>query len=507
VWNNPPGPTGRVRVPTFWYAMMNQFLVVGAAAKLALEPEAGQVLRAAAVSYADASDALQGDWGHTGFDFAQMQAVDNGQWKEGDVAGGVAWLCLAAFTAANGTAHAARPPPRVDRDIVDVVANATRDSSRFLDVARSALGYLASQDASPLYECVLPMGVLAAARLNAEHNDTHNVTQLLEWSLSDGSNQYRSGWGMLGADAIWGGAAQAGPQTGSGQTSHTTPSSSSPSPPAPPQGRSAGGLIGSITDGGGYAFTGNGAWWLAALAPVARYRPAYAHVLGRWALNLVAAMRFSVPSDASVAGRQSNPAPALGDSCNCVPYEGIRRCDFNRTYSDCVHGDNFGPFATGDWCEAANCGNITYDCQPGIPCSQGSDRALYGGAAALGILAAVAGAQTNDSRVLQLNLTATDAYGPTAWDTVLLYNSKTSEQAAARVGGQKGSKVATDRVDVYDAGARSLLVTNVTRDNVTVVLAPDTAAVIVLAPAGAQRRDDGGRLEVGGRVVAWPGWL
>ena len=57
---------------------------------------------------------------------------------------------------------------------------------------------------------------------------------------------------MLGADATWGGL-------------------------------DVGGTIGSITDGGGYAFAGNGIWSLAALAPVPRYQPRWVeHAAGAW---------------------------------------------------------------------------------------------------------------------------------------------------------------------------------------------------------------------------------
>jgi hypothetical protein len=77
----------------------------------------------------------------------------------------------------------------------------------------------------------MPQGALAAARMNAEHNRTYNVRKFLEFSFSDGHNAFRAGWGMLSGGTRWGGGGAA---------------------------RDVGGLIGSITDGGGYAFAGNG---------------------------------------------------------------------------------------------------------------------------------------------------------------------------------------------------------------------------------------------------------
>lgn len=76
-----------------------------------------------------------------------------------------------------------------------------------------------------------------------------------------------------------------------------------------------------------------------------------------------------------------------------VAYEGLRRCDFNRTVQGCLHGAAFGPFATGDWCEMLDCNDISWACRAGIhsellPCTSASDRVIYGGGA-VGVLGAV----------------------------------------------------------------------------------------------------------------------
>ena len=84
---------------------------------------------------------------------------------------------------------------------------------------------------------VLPFGALAAARLNAEHGGNHSVAKLVDWCLST-SARIRVGWGAV--RATWGSA-----------TAH--------------------GLIGSSTDGAGYAFFGNTAWFASQLAPLIRY--------------------------------------------------------------------------------------------------------------------------------------------------------------------------------------------------------------------------------------------
>jgi hypothetical protein len=197
----------------------------------------------------------------------------------------------------------------------------------------------------------MPQGALAAARMNAEHNSSHDVRKMLEFAFSDGRNQYRLGWGMLDAGTQWGG-------------------------------KDVGGLIGSITDGGGYAFMGNGLWTLAAVSPIPLYDRSFARVVAKWTYNLANAAKYFFGDSAAVSDRQSNPGDHW-DTHTAVAYEGLRKCDYNRTAQRCLHGATFGPFATGDWCEMANCTNVTWACPSPRdalgPCNSRSDRALYGG--------------------------------------------------------------------------------------------------------------------------------
>ena len=55
------------------------------------------------------------------------------------------------------------------------------------------------------------------------------------------------------------------------------------------------GLVGSTTDGEGYAFAMNTFQWAGALTPVARYDTRYAHDIGKWMLNLANAARLFYP--------------------------------------------------------------------------------------------------------------------------------------------------------------------------------------------------------------------
>jgi hypothetical protein len=234
VWNNPPG-MAPAPAPTFWYGLMNSFMLYSALDKLEL-PLRHRMLAMAAAQWRAAAQTMGGDFGHTGYDFTAMKPIDNGRWTEGDSAAGIA--LLAVWAAHDATQQEADPGPS-------------------LELAHTALSFLDRQEKSPLYECVMPQGVLAAARMNALGDDgeaQYNVSKMLEFALSDGHNQFRKGWGMLSGGTRWGG-------------------------------QNVGGLIGSITDGGGYGFMGNGLWSLAALAPVPRYAPEFSRAIAKWTVS------------------------------------------------------------------------------------------------------------------------------------------------------------------------------------------------------------------------------
>jgi hypothetical protein len=340
-----------------------------------------------------------------------MQPVDNGRWREADVAGGVAWLavCAAQLHAADGNSTAA---------------------ATAVAAARRALDFLAVQTQSPLYETLMPLAVLAAARVNALQAATaqapYNLSQLLDWSLSNGDNQYRAGWGAMAPGTRFG---------------------SSP----------VEGLIGSLTDGGGYAFFGNTIWFLSMLAPVPVYAPTLARRLAVWIYQVLAALPLFFGDTPEVAQQQSNPK-GYWDPLSVVAYEGLRKCDFNRTFNRCLHGESFGPFATGDWCELLDCDDLGWVCNPGAavpePCRAGSDRALYGGAV-LGVVAGLA-KPTNVSGVWQLNLQAAEAFRAPGTGATYLYYNPGSSPAWVALTSALCCGANRQTVDVWDLVAQRL---------------------------------------------------
>ena len=90
-------------------------------------------------------------------------------------------------------------------------------------------------------------------------------------------------------------------------------------------GLDAHGLVGSTTDGEGYAFAMNTFQWAGALVPLARYDTRYAHDIGKWTLNLANAARLFYPN-AHDAEHQSSYAWAKAhDGKSVIAYEGIRK--------------------------------------------------------------------------------------------------------------------------------------------------------------------------------------
>lgn len=94
---------------------------------------------------------------------------------------------------------------------------------RYLEGAKQAIRALDNQKESRFYEILLPLGIYTAARLNAEEGTDYDTEKMINWvfdGVTDPKGRY--GWGII--QDRW------GPYDVSG-------------------------LQGSITDGGGYAFS------------------------------------------------------------------------------------------------------------------------------------------------------------------------------------------------------------------------------------------------------------
>jgi hypothetical protein len=172
---------------------------------------------------------------HTAFDFDTMMPFDNGVWKEPDAAAGYAWVEYMAYVKWAAPQH--------------------------LTGAKWGIEYLEGRSQNPLYEVLLPYGAYMVARMNAELGTSYDLYKILNWCFEPSTApDARYGWGVI-ADSAWGGY-------------------------------DCDGLVGSATDGGGYAFAMNTFHWPAALAPIPRYNQDYARAIGKWILNAANAARL-----------------------------------------------------------------------------------------------------------------------------------------------------------------------------------------------------------------------
>jgi hypothetical protein len=227
------------------------------------------------------------------------------------------------------------------------------------------------------------------------------------------------------------------------------------------------GLTGSTDDFGGYAFAMNTFVAAGMVAPVARYAPRYAHAIGKWLLHLSANANLFYP-DTLPANMQSPKASAwFQETGLLLSFEGVKK------------QGKTTPYATGD--APVSAANPTTDLTP------------YGAWGA-GYLAALVD-KTNVPEVLRFNMLATDAFHPPAHPTWLYYNPREDAVQVEVDVGPTPRDVLEIVSGVYVARSAS--------GKVVLHLAADTAALIVVVPAGGKLTRDGRKTLIDGVVVDW----
>ena len=142
-----------------------------------------------------------------------------------------------------------------------------------------------------------------------------------------------------------------------------------------------------------YAFFGNTAWFMQAIAPIPLYSPQHTKVIAKWLLHALSSSRYFLSTH--VPHQLSNKTTGLKyDPYKVLAYESCRKCDFDIATSKCIHGNAYGPFAQTD----ANGGPQGL----GKYCSQ----AMYGGTY-MSVLGALVW-RTNVTTVPQLDIGAFD---------------------------------------------------------------------------------------------------
>ncbi len=270
--NRPRGSTG----DSFWYDVFPNVLFYQLNALYPGNSVRDQQALAVAGKWHEACVALGGktnppalpNFDHTGLNLKTMTPVEKGR-IEPEGAAGIAWL--------------------------EYMAWLKFKDPRFLTAADWSLRSLTEKpvEQSPLYEVLLPYGALLAARMNAELGRHYDVAKLVNWCFDPhGRLQARPGWGVI--TDRW-------------------------------NDLDAHGLVGSVTDGEGYAFAMNTFQWVGALLPLARYDTRYARDLGKWTLNLANAARLFYPNAHDAEHQSSYAWAKTHDGKSVIGYEGIRK--------------------------------------------------------------------------------------------------------------------------------------------------------------------------------------
>jgi len=262
---------------SFWYDVFPNVLYFQLADLYPNDAVRTDLMQRVATRWYQAAEALGGntnsrtlpDFDHTGFDLRSMRPRDNGRRIEPEGAAGIAWLEYMAWRKFN--------------------------NPRYLTAADWAIRALEKRpvDANPLYEVLLPYAALTAGRMNAELGRSYDVTKLVNWCFDPRPRpQARPNWGVI---------------TGSWN------------------GMDVDGLVGSATDGGGYAFAMNTFHYAGVLAPLARYDERFAPDLGKWLLNLANASRLFYANAHSAEAQSSHEWAVAHDPHSVIAYEGLRK--------------------------------------------------------------------------------------------------------------------------------------------------------------------------------------
>ena len=339
---------------SFWYDIWPQILFDAISYKCPNSISMRNIMKRSSLQWAGVTSKMvngegKPDFNYTGFNFKTWKPVKNGKWTEPDSAAGIAWIEFAAWTRFHNPA--------------------------FLTSAKTCESFLSQESINPLYENLIPWGVVTAARMNAEIHTHYPLNKMLNWCF--GTSAVRPGWGMIAQK--WGDY-------------------------------DCYGLIGSTTDHGGYAFAMNSFAQAGALLPIVRYAPQYATAIGKWMLNLTNAARLfysnQLPASHNFGGEWS------ADPLDVIACEGLR-----------VSWNGESPCATGD--------PLTYNWGPK------TNLAVYG-SSYCGMLGAVV-QTTNVPGILKLDCLKTDFDHGTAFPTYLFYNpySVTKRVKVILTGGRK----------------------------------------------------------------------
>ncbi|MEY5024659.1 MAG: hypothetical protein RLZZ244_187 [Verrucomicrobiota bacterium] len=412
---------------SFWYDISPNVFAAALVASYPQESSLAQRWHTACQNWAAVATALWhlNDFHFQAYDLRQKRAVTQTH-REPDAAAGLAYLLQMA--------HAQWP-----------------EETQFLHASRNALTWLCTQDRNPNYEILLPFGVLAAARSNAEHGTSYDAGKVFGWCFEDsavrgiGPHQRDlskgDGWGVV--SGRWGDHDVAG-LVGVSRGALSTP-----------QHR------------GGYGFAMNTFVYAWPLVSATRYDNRLARAVGKWMHAAVHSARLFYPDQLSPE-KQTDWAWASRYT-TAIPYEGVMEKD-NRSGEP-------GPFGSGDP------SNLGWG-----PLNLG----IYSGALS-GVFGAIVSA-TDQEGILALDTRKTDFFAKASHPTTLLYNPHPDSRAVSLPLGNLP-------VRVWEAVSNTWISEAPVTGRIAVPVPADGAALVTLIPSEAPLRCASGKLWAGSVVV------
>lgn len=404
-------PSGNSETTSMWYLIYPAILFTQVSILYPNETEIRDQALACIDSWDQAYQIMKesGSFDYTGFNFSTMKPYKNDIWTEPDCAAGIALLLYYGYELTG--------------------------KEEYQKAAIDATAYLNTYFGSPLYEALLYFAPYLAAMFNASYGTNIEVEDILN-DILNGNSIPRGGWGSIVGD--WGDY-------------------------------SMNGLMGSTSDGGGYAFAMNTFTAAYAISPLVKYDARYASTLGKWYLNLVSNSRYFFADQTNKENQSTflyEKAQAFNQVVeSIVPYEGIRKSSNSKT-----------PWFGGDptvygWAE--------------------TDFSLYS-AAHVGLLASII-EPTNVEAILRINLTTADLFHR-EYKTYLMYNPHNTEQAVTYTVASEGT------VDLYDNVTKQYLAKEVTGEVELTINAQDSV-VIVEIPSGETVTKDNNAYKVNDEVI------
>ncbi len=451
------GGAGGKTGSTWWYELLPGvlFSVLGTV----YESEAYymyDIITESARAWRSAVEGLGGasaDFWHTSYSIERGEPFD-GNWYEPDAAAGMAYILYSAYSMNKELKESGKETFATDEEI-----------EKFREAAIWCMNYLDELNESPFYEVLTFLAPYLAARLNAEQGTNYDVAKMIGWTL-DGSSAVRGGWGMITEN--WGGV-------------YTN------------------GLMGSHTDGGGYAFAMNTFDAMLGFAPMVKYDTRFARDISRWVLCVSQSAQAYYPENYSTEGsvqnyyghqvyngkyQSGNLFEQDDPEAGFIAYEGLRKYRRYVTYdSNGTRGtawdNSVSPYACGD--------AFTFDW------GGETDYGLYG-SSHVGLFGSTID-YTDVPMIIRTDLNKLDVYHSGDIPFWMYYNPYDTAKTVTVELTEAGNRL-------YDTIEKQYVETTGSGTTVRMTIPADTTFILAEIPAGATVEKNGSNYTCNGEFIA-----